>query len=152
MLKFSSRWDRELTLDERFARVGDNDLLVNQIYPWLNSSHRFEIYCVQTHNKISFTCMFICRALAPVYRLLATVADARNEMHNDSKRPNKWKLCAKAFYISDEKFVFYTRMECWLWNNILIEMIHYTFGIQTLDPNINAWIYKYIVRCIWTCG
>lgn len=76
-----------------------------------------------THSVTLYLC---CSSSFNVHRHRAHNAARGDECARQPKRPSKWKLYAKQFYISDEKFVFYTRMECWLWHNILIEMIHYT--------------------------
>lgn len=59
------------------------------------------------------------------------------------------KALCQAFYISDEKFVFYTRMECWLWHNILIEMIHYTndtYYIHTVSEWVSVYVEQFAAK------
>lgn len=79
------------------------------------------------HTLAHSVTLYLCCSSLNVHRHIGhTMLREEDECTRQPKRPSKWKLYAKQFYISDEKFVFYTRMECWLWHNILIEMIHYT--------------------------
>lgn len=59
-----------------------------------------------------------------VHRLSAVVIMrvVWDNRRRNNDQPNE-SFYTKPFYICDEKFVFYSRMECWLWLNILIEMI-----------------------------